>query len=340
MSRWLSGAGLMAALCLSALALPGDSLGRHGAVHGGAGKAAASRGRAASTPAPAATDPTIALRDLALALPALDGAAARRARAILSRPPDGNSALRRRLAQQRGRADRRDARVRRPLRRGARLRRRASQSGRRLRRARPDRRRRHERHPRLRRRDRRCRRRVDRGREHRAWLAASQGRRRRAASRAAAARTTASTSTSPISATRATSTPASSASPSPTTIPPSATAAPFKCSAHLVVDNDYDEFGESGGELGLRVTTAHEYNHVLQFNLDSNQDAWMFESTATWSEEQVFPDDDDWVRTLHGQLDQGVPRPAHHARSSTSTARPCGTTGSRTATTTSAPTWS
>ncbi len=73
--------------------------------------------------------------------------------------------------------------------------------------------------------------------------------------------------------------------------------APFKCSAHLVVDNDYDEFGDSGGELGLRVTTAHEYNHVLQFNLDANQDTWMFESTATWSEEQVFPADDDWVRT-------------------------------------------
>ncbi|MDQ2676133.1 MAG: hypothetical protein M3Y34_04935, partial [Actinomycetota bacterium] len=72
---------------------------------------------------------------------------------------------------------------------------------------------------------------------------------------------------------------------------------PFKCSAHLVLDNDYDEFGESGGELGLRVTTAHEYNHVLQFNLDANQDTWMLESTATWSEEHVFPDDDDWLRT-------------------------------------------
>ena len=72
---------------------------------------------------------------------------------------------------------------------------------------------------------------------------------------------------------------------------------PFRCSAHLVVDNDYSEFGASGGELGLRVTTAHEYNHVLQFNLDANQDSWMFESTATWSEEQVFPADDDWLRT-------------------------------------------
>lgn len=73
--------------------------------------------------------------------------------------------------------------------------------------------------------------------------------------------------------------------------------APFLCSAHVVMDNDYSEFGTSGGELGLRVTTAHEYNHVLQFNLDANQDTWMFESIATWSEEQVFPDDDDWVRS-------------------------------------------
>jgi hypothetical protein len=73
--------------------------------------------------------------------------------------------------------------------------------------------------------------------------------------------------------------------------------APFRCSAHLVIDNDYAEFGSSGGELGLRVTTAHEYNHALQFNLDANQDSWMLESTATWMEEQVFPADDDWVRS-------------------------------------------
>ena len=75
------------------------------------------------------------------------------------------------------------------------------------------------------------------------------------------------------------------------------TNAPFKCSAYLVNDNDYSEFGASGGLLGVRVTTAHEYNHVLQFNIDANQNAWMFENTATWMEEQVFPDDDDWVRS-------------------------------------------
>lgn len=92
--------------------------------------------------------------------------------------------------------------------------------------------------------------------------------------------------------------------------------APFLCSAFLVLDNDYEEFGSSGGELGLRVTTAHEYNHILQFNLDSNQDDWMFESTAVWSEEQVFPADDDWVRSYMDdwaqETETSITRPVFH----------------------------
>jgi hypothetical protein len=45
----------------------------------------------------------------------------------------------------------------------------------------------------------------------------------------------------------------------------------------------------------MRVTIAHEYNHILQFAYDSFQDTWLFESTATWMEEQVFPAIDDYV---------------------------------------------
>jgi hypothetical protein len=72
---------------------------------------------------------------------------------------------------------------------------------------------------------------------------------------------------------------------------------PFKCFAYLVLDNDYSfaEFEYPDPGVPLRVTTAHEYNHILQFRLDTLQDGWMFESTAVWSEEQVFPDDDDWL---------------------------------------------
>jgi hypothetical protein len=43
------------------------------------------------------------------------------------------------------------------------------------------------------------------------------------------------------------------------------------------------------------VTIAHEYNHVLQFRVDANTDGWLFESTAVWSEDKVFPNDNDYV---------------------------------------------
>jgi hypothetical protein len=73
---------------------------------------------------------------------------------------------------------------------------------------------------------------------------------------------------------------------------------PFKCSAYLVLDNDYAEEGyeyEGDPEIPLSVTTAHEYNHILQFVLDANQDDWMFESTAVWAEEKTFETYDDWI---------------------------------------------
>ena len=40
---------------------------------------------------------------------------------------------------------------------------------------------------------------------------------------------------------------------------------------------------------------AHEYNHILQFGIDSIQDGWLFESTAVWAEEKVFPNDNDYL---------------------------------------------
>ena len=72
---------------------------------------------------------------------------------------------------------------------------------------------------------------------------------------------------------------------------------PYKCFAYLVLDNDYapDEFEYSDPDIPLSVTMAHEYNHVLQFRLDAQQDGWTLEATAVWAEEQVFPDADDWL---------------------------------------------
>jgi hypothetical protein len=64
---------------------------------------------------------------------------------------------------------------------------------------------------------------------------------------------------------------------------------------YLVIDNDYKGFGGNPLEL-MQATMAHEYNHVLQFNYDVYLDDWMFESTATWMEEMVYPDINDYLR--------------------------------------------
>lgn len=67
--------------------------------------------------------------------------------------------------------------------------------------------------------------------------------------------------------------------------------------AYLVLDNDYKGFPSSPLE-SMRVTVAHEYNHILQFNYDSYQDVWLFEDTATWMEDQVYPDINDYLNYL------------------------------------------
>lgn len=69
--------------------------------------------------------------------------------------------------------------------------------------------------------------------------------------------------------------------------------------AYLVLDNDYAGFrGDDPAVELMRATLAHEYNHVLQFAQDVRQEAWMFESTATWMEPRVFPEIDDFLNFI------------------------------------------
>src|SRR3954453_15510297 len=73
--------------------------------------------------------------------------------------------------------------------------------------------------------------------------------------------------------------------------------------AYLVIDNDFQksEFPQYDSPITpLEVTLAHEYNHVLQFGIDFNQDTWMFESTAVWMEGRVFPAAFDYLQYLPG----------------------------------------
>jgi hypothetical protein len=67
-----------------------------------------------------------------------------------------------------------------------------------------------------------------------------------------------------------------------------------KIPGYLVLDNDYKGFDGVPVNL-MQVTMAHEYNHVLQFAIDNFQDSWMFESTATFMENNVFPNVNDYI---------------------------------------------
>jgi hypothetical protein len=72
--------------------------------------------------------------------------------------------------------------------------------------------------------------------------------------------------------------------------------------AYLVMDDDYNatQFPRYEGDplQPMEVTAAHEYNHVLQFGYDTGQDTWMFESTATWMEDRVYTDVNDYLQYL------------------------------------------
>ena len=76
----------------------------------------------------------------------------------------------------------------------------------------------------------------------------------------------------------------------------------YKRFAYLVMDDDYNatQFPRYGGDplQPMEVTAAHEYNHVLQFGYDTAQDTWMFESTAVWMEDYVYTDVNDYLQYL------------------------------------------
>jgi hypothetical protein len=64
---------------------------------------------------------------------------------------------------------------------------------------------------------------------------------------------------------------------------------------YLSLDNGYDpdQFGyyELTSLEAMRVTAAHEFNHALQAAYDDNDPySWLYEATAVWMEEEVYPE--------------------------------------------------
>ena len=74
-------------------------------------------------------------------------------------------------------------------------------------------------------------------------------------------------------------------------------------SAWIVVENDFAGFPRNDEDVtgletvrtgALKVTQAHEFMHALQFNINVYQSGWLMESHATWAEDAVYDDINDW----------------------------------------------
>jgi hypothetical protein len=74
-------------------------------------------------------------------------------------------------------------------------------------------------------------------------------------------------------------------------------------SAWIVVENDFAGFPPNDEDMtgaetvrtgALKVTQAHEFMHALQFNMNVYQSGWLMESHATWAEDAVYDDINDW----------------------------------------------
>ena len=74
-------------------------------------------------------------------------------------------------------------------------------------------------------------------------------------------------------------------------------------SAYIVVENDFYGFprndeDRTGLEVirsgALKVTQAHEFMHALQFNINVYGSGWLMESHATWAEDAVYDEINDW----------------------------------------------
>jgi hypothetical protein len=74
-------------------------------------------------------------------------------------------------------------------------------------------------------------------------------------------------------------------------------------SAYIVIENDFYGFppndeDRTGLETvrsgALKVTQAHEFMHAVQFAINVYQSGWLMESHATWTEDAVYDDVNDW----------------------------------------------
>jgi hypothetical protein len=84
-------------------------------------------------------------------------------------------------------------------------------------------------------------------------------------------------------------------------------------SGYIEVENDFYGFPPNDEDApgaivrsgALKVTQAHEFMHASQFNINVYQSGWLFESHATWAEDAVYDEINDW----HWYINRFLSRP-------------------------------
>ncbi len=72
--------------------------------------------------------------------------------------------------------------------------------------------------------------------------------------------------------------------------------------SHMRMDNDYAGFPDTP-ENNTKVTAAHEFHHAIQDGYNGTfygTSPWIYESTSTWIEDQVYDSIDDNLRYING----------------------------------------
>lgn len=83
------------------------------------------------------------------------------------------------------------------------------------------------------------------------------------------------------------------------TFPESPVGAPYPNSytSYFIIDHDFTQYGGSVWD-NMRVTVVHEYMHVVQMGMNALTSGWWMENCATWSEDQVYDESNQYVGYL------------------------------------------
>jgi len=67
----------------------------------------------------------------------------------------------------------------------------------------------------------------------------------------------------------------------------------YDVTSYIYVDPTYAGFGYSDRTLPMKVTSAHEFFHAVQFAYSSNAGSWFMENCSTWMEETMWDEVND-----------------------------------------------